>query len=273
MILIKQRKRDRKYRLEFLYRPGITLSEADCQRLVEETRHVAGTCFDTLPDYQIMRGTPQELNDKVIAVARRADGRMAGFCSCVLLPVEGLGDVLHLGLTCVHPDDRSAGLTHKLTGKALLSYMVRHKPLGRKLWISNCAAVLSSLGSVAQHFEAVFPTPFEANQAMPEHILIAEAVDRLYRDKIYIMDDAVFDAEHFVFRGSVRNTVFQKEEGDIRYHHRKPRLNDFYKDKMDFQNGDEVLQIGFISALSPLKHALKRLRKPRQSRTATSAII
>ena len=271
MIFIKNKKsQDKKYRIEFLYRPGVTLPDRDCRELVEEVRHVASTCFDDVPDYQIMRGTPDEVNDKALAVARRPDGKMAGFCSCVLLPVEGVGEVLHLGLTCVHPDDRSAGLTHKLTRKVILSYMVRHKPLGRKLWISNCAAVLSSLGNVAQHFEAVYPAPFEENEPMQEHYRIADAVDRLYRDKIYIMEDAVFDPETFVFRGSVRDTVFQKEEEDVRYHHRKPKLNDYYKDRMNFQDGDEVLQIGFTSALTPLKHMLRR-RKPSQQRVTSAA--
>jgi hypothetical protein len=266
----KKSSKGKKYRIEFLYRPGVTLPEAECRTLVEDVRAIASTCFDVVPDYQIMRGTPDELNDKAIAVARRPDGTMAGFCSCVLLPVEGVGEVVHLGLTCVHPDDRSAGLTHKLTRKVILSYMVRHKPIGRKLWISNCAAVLSSLGNVAQHFEAVYPAPFDDNEPMPEHLQIAAAVNLRYRDKIYIMDDAVFDPETFVFRGSVRDTVFQKDAEDVRYHHRKPTLNDYYKDRMNFQDGDEVLQIGFTSALTPLKHMLRK-RKPSQSRVAAAA--
>ena len=266
----KKNSRDKKYRIDFLYRPGITLPEAECADLVNEIRFVANTCFDDVPDYQIMRGTPDEVSDKAIAVARRPDGKIAGFCSCVLLPVEGIGDVLHLGLTCVHPDDRSAGLTHKLTRKVILSYMVRHKPLGRKLWISNCAAVLSSLGNVAQHFESVYPSPGGDSRPMHEHFLVADAVDRLFRDKIYIREDAVFDPETFVFRGSVRDTVFQKTEDDVRYHHRRPRLNDFYKDRMNFQDGDEVLQIGFTSALTPLKHLLRR-RKPSRQRATSPA--
>ncbi|MBM4371497.1 MAG: hypothetical protein FJ098_07570 [Deltaproteobacteria bacterium] len=265
------RSTEKKYRIDFLFRPGLTLSAAECRKLVEEVRHVAATCFDPVPDYQLMRGTPEELNDKAVAVARRADGTLAGFCSCVLLPVEGVGDVLHLGLTCVHPDDRSAGLTHKLTRKVVVSYMVRHKPLGRKLWVSNCAAVLSSLGNVAQHFEAVYPAPMEDSRPWPEHFRIADAIDRLYRDKIFILDGATFDPETFVFRGSVRNTVFQKDRDDVQFHHRKPLLNDFYRDRMNFQDGDEVLQIGYTSALSPLKHTLKRLRKPREQRAAAPA--
>ena len=270
MMFTKKKSPEKKYRIEFLYRPGITLTETACASLVAEVRHIASTCFDEVPDYQVMRGTPEELNDKALAVARRSDGTMAGFCSCVLLPVEDVGEVLHLGLTCVHPDDRSAGLTHKLTRKVAVSYMVRHKPIGRKLWVSNCAAVLSSLGNVAQHFENVFPAPMEENRPMPEHFRIADAVDRLYRDKIYIMADAIFDRSTFVFRGSVRDTVFQKAEDDVRYHHRKPLLNDFYKDRMNFRDGDEVLQIGFISALTPLKHMLRR-RKPSQQRSAAPA--
>jgi hypothetical protein len=232
--------------------------------LVKKLREVAGTCFDEVPPYQVMTGTRQELSDKVLSVAWRPDNRIAGFCSTVLLPVKNVGEVLHLGLTCVRPEDRSSGLTHLLTKKAVAGYLVRHKPLGR-LWVSNCAAVLSSLGNVVLHFENVYPSPMAHVKPTANHHRIARAIADDYRDKIFIHSNSVFDERRFVFHGSVKDTVFQKAEEDKRFHHRNGILNGYYRNLMDFDNGDEVLQIGYVSTLTTVKYAYRR-RKTRKNK-------
>jgi hypothetical protein len=249
-----------RYHIKLLVRPGRRWPEGKLRTLVQELRDVSRTCFDELPDYQVMRGTRDELSDKVIAVARRADGVMAGYCSAVVLPVAGVGKVLHLGLTCVRPEDRGAGLTHLLTRKVVQGYLVRRKLLGR-LWVSNCAAVLSSLGNVALHFDDVYPSPFLRRAPTGKHYRIAATIDRRYRDKMYVRRDARFDLHAFIFRGSVKDTVFQKEADDAHFHHRRRALNNYYRGLMDFDAGDEVLQIGHVSLLTALRYRWRRRRE------------
>jgi hypothetical protein len=251
------------YKYRFLYRPGLTMSDAAIRHLVSEMRGVAASCFDEIPLYQAMTGTREELSDTVIAAAWRSDGTMAGFCSTVILHVDGVGDVQHLGLTCVRPDDRSHGLTHILTHKAVAGYLMRHKPIVGKLWVSNCAAVLSSLVNVSIHFEQVYPSPFRKARITDNHRKIAEAIDRHYRHKIYINRDAIFDADAFVFRGSVKGTVFQKSEGETSYYHRNRELNEYYKNRMVFNNGDEVLQVGYATTLAAVRHMLRNIPLPK----------
>ncbi len=246
-----------RHSIELLHRPGRRLSDAALAKLVAELREVAADCFDELPDYQCLRGTREELSDKVIALARCADGRLAGFCSAALLGVPGVGEVLHLGLTCVRADQRSGGLTHRLTSTLTVRYLLTHRPLSR-VWVTNVACVLSSLVNVGRHFDDVFPSPEGPELPTTTHRRIAEAVDALYRDKIYIRPDATFDRESFVFRGSVRETVFQKDEHDARYRHRDARANRFYGERMDFERGDEVLQIGSMSLLTGLRYLRRR---------------
>ncbi|MCB0220193.1 MAG: hypothetical protein KDH09_10900 [Chrysiogenetes bacterium] len=260
------------YEIEFLYRPGQSHDELQLQRLVAELRDVAATCFSEIPDYQCLAGTRAELADKVITIARRSDGTAAGFCSAALLPVDKVGDVFHLGLTCVRPEDRSAGLTHKLTSRVVIQYLVKYKPLS-KVWVSNVACVLSSLGNVALNFEEVYPSPYFAkNQPSRNHERIALSINSLYRDKIYIRGDAKFDTKKFVFRGSVQDTCFQKAQNDTRFHHRDVRLNDYYSDLMSWSAGDEILQIGSVSLLTGVKYYFKKLAQqlPGRSRLAGS---
>ena len=242
-------------RIVYLNRPGAMLSGKEFTELVTGIQCVAGTCFDTLPDYQCLRGTREELSDKVMAVAWREDGRMEGFCSAVLLPIKGVGEVLHLGLTCVRPDARSGGLTHKLTSHLLTRYLLRH-PFQR-VWVSNVACVLSSLGNVALHFDDVYPSPLGPRNPSPIHMSIALQIQARFRDKMYIRDTALFDPANFIFRGSVGETVFQKDEKDARFRHRDERLNAYYGSLMDFEKGDEVLQVGTCSLLTLVRYALR----------------
>jgi hypothetical protein len=237
------------------------MNDRQIRVLVDKIRDTAATCFETVPEYQVMKGTREELSDKVIAIAWRG-GTVAGFCSTVILKVDGIGDVLHLGLTCVRPEERSGGLTHILTSKAVSGYLIRHKPLIGKLWITNCAAVLSSLSNVAIHFEKVYPSPLQSSIRAAEHEKIAAAVDRYYRDKIYISGSAMFDRDNFVFRSSVKGTVFQKDRNEKKFYHRNQMVNDYYLSKMNFEDGDEVLQVGYASTASAVKHFYNKTVMP-----------
>jgi len=246
-------------RIEYLARPGRTLDDKRLEALVAELRATAAACFAELPDYQCLRGTRAELEDKVITIAREADGTMAGFCSAVILPVRGAGDVLHLGLTCVRPTVRGGGMTHKLTSHLVVRYLLTHNPLGRQ-WITNVACVLSSLGNVALNFDECYPSPEGPEAPSRTHLMIAESVSQRYRDKAYILPEADFDSEAFVFRGSVKGTVFQKSAEDARYHHRDAGVNRYYLDRMAFDEGDEVLQVCSIRLSSIANYAFKRGR-------------
>lgn len=246
-----------KYQVSFLYRPGLTMSDEEIAALQQELRGVAATCFDEIPEYQCLLPGRASLEDKVITVARRSDGRMAGFCSAVLLPVEGVGEVFHMGLTCVHQFARGHRLTHKLTSRLLAQYMLRYRPFGR-LWISNAACVLSSLGNIALNFEDVFPSPYGAKAPSETHMKIAGAISAHYRAHMAVRDDAVFCPHSFVFQGSVEGTSFQKTADDTRYHHRKPYLNQFYMTLLNFEGGDEVLQVGYVSLATLAKYFLTR---------------
>ena len=253
---------DVSYRVELLYRPGRKLPDAELARLVGELRGVAGTCFDPIPTYQCLVGTRDALSDKLIALARRPDGGAAGFCSAVILPVPKVGDVLHLGLTCVRPDARSGRLTTRLLSKLVIPYFWRHRGL-RRVWCSNVACVLSSLGNVALHFGRVYPSPFGPERPSAEHLRIARAIDASYRREIHIDPGAVLDLDAFVFRGSVPGTVFQKSADDSRFYHRDRDLNDYYRNRMRFEDGDEVLQVGCMDLGVLLAFLRKQLRRGR----------
>jgi hypothetical protein len=245
--------------IEIYNKPGLNLKATELETLHQEILGLAMECLDGIPDYQCLSGKKSEYDRLIIAVSRNEEGSMDGFCSSYILDAEDEGNILHLGLTCVSPRARGLGLTHKLTSKVITTYLLRYSLL-KPAWVSNVACVLSSLGNVAMHFEDVYPSPF-MEKPSKQHIKLAKLIDQNFRHELYINHDAVFSPETFVFEKSVTGTMFEKSEEDRKFYHRDSQLNNFYKEMIDFQNGDEVLQIGKVSLLSYPKYVFKNWKR------------
>lgn len=248
------------FNYQTLFYPGKNLSDEKLQKLVEELKEVASLCFPETPNYQALTGKREELERAVITIARNSKGQLMGFCSALVLSVESVGNVFHTGLTCVHPNARGKKLTHKLTSKLLLKYLLKES-LFKETWITNCACVLSSIGNVALYFEDIYPSPYGAEVPTMTHINIAKAVSKNYREPIAINETANFNLNTFVFEGSVEGTLFEKDAEDTRFHHRNSDLTNFYKNLLDFDRGDEVLQVGKISMMTFPKYMAKTAMK------------
>lgn len=248
--------------VQLYHRPGLSMGADELKNFYHELCDVARSCLDELPNYQCLTGKREEFSRLIISVARDENGKMMGFCSSYLLDTGDKIPVLHLGLTCVRPETRGSKLTHKLTLKVVVGHLLRTSWF-RPVWISNVACVLSSLGNVGLHFEDVYPSPFLSTPSS-KHLYLARLIDQRYRKELLIPQTAVFKETHFVFQGSVKGTAFEKESGDRRFFHRQGWVNDFYHGLINFERGDEVLQIGKISFLSYPKYlfrSLKRVRK------------
>ena len=246
-------------KFEIYDRPGKYLNQNELESLHEEILSVAHECLDEIPHYQCLTGLRSEYERLIIAVGRSKNGKILGFCSTYILDGQEMGNILHLGLTCVLPLARRMGLTHKLTGKVVMTYLTRYS-LFKKAWISNVACVLSSLGNVALHFEDVYPSPFMLRPT-EEQVQVARLINENFRWELYINKEATFNEEKFVFERSVIGTMFEKSESDKKYYHRDMGLTQFYLNRIDFENGDEVLQIGQVSLLTFPKYLLKSFKR------------
>jgi len=245
--------------IEFIYCPGRSWTDDRITALVVELRDVAGTCFGTVPLYQCLTGERSELARNVITLARNAEGRLDGFSSAVIMEVAGVGQVLHIGLTAARPETRSLGLTHRLMSKLILRYML-HRRL-RGTWFTNVSCLLSTLGQFALNFEHVYPAPDGPPSPSDIHRRIARTLDESYRKPIYISADSRFEWETFVFRECSKTTVFRKSADDKRYHHRDQKINDYYLKLLNFENGDELLQVGYLSIMTYLRYLARMQRR------------
>ncbi len=127
----------------------------------------------------------------------------------------------------------------------------------RNVWFTNISCVSRILSTIARNLGDVYPSP---NNLSPSstHLHIARwvASSPIARQAMFVHPDAQFDEKTFVMRGSGKGSIFEKQEHDKRYHHHEGVVNDFYLDRMDFEEGDEVLQVGTVGIRLFLAHQL-----------------
>ncbi len=248
-----------KIEVDIVKYPGKTLSPQKLKEFVQDLRKVASTCFTQIPDYQILSGNKDDCDRAIVSVARNKKGEILGFCSALILPLSDKENFFHTGLTCVKPSARGLKLTHKLTSKVLISYILRES-FFKKIWVSNCACVISSIGNIAKHFDEVYPSPYFNDVPTAKHKAIATKISQCYREQIAINDSAVYNPQSFVFEGSVNNSEFQKEASDTRFHHRDERLTEYYKSLLNFDRGDEIIQVASCSLLTFPRYFMGKLK-------------
>ncbi|MCB9091732.1 MAG: GNAT family N-acetyltransferase [Halobacteriovoraceae bacterium] len=244
-----------KLKLYFYKNPRESLSKERFLHLRRKLKEVAYECFEDIPDYQIFSDNQHEDCENIVVTAYYK-GEIVGFTSALILKVYEDQNVLHLGLTCVKSGYRGLKISQKLMKKMITNYWVRYSLFDR-IWISNVACVLSSLGNVAKNFSQIFPSPRFPVCPTLDHLLISTAIARKFRNELYIPWESQFDHDSNVFYNSVENTMFEKTEDDQRFHHRSHLYNDYYKKLINFQRGDEVLQIGWVNTWHILTHALR----------------
>jgi hypothetical protein len=251
-------------RFGYLFRPGEWMGDGQLGALADEVTALGRQCLDPLPAYQVFLGTRAAFADKVLTTARDPDtNRLLAFCSCVLLPMP-VGEVLHLGLTCVDPTLRGARLSNALAARLLTRYVLARKGFLGRVWMTSVACVLQVLGNLSKNFRRVYPAPHQPRPFADEVNVIAETFDRRFRHVAYVQPSATFDRDAFVFRGSGRGTAFQKREDAVEFHHRDAAMNDYFRSRLNFDDGDEMLQIVSFRIWDLLRYELgDRLRRAR----------
>lgn len=254
----------------FYDRPGRHLARDKQKVLQKELLEIAQTGLNPVPDYQCLSSRPEALDDKLIVVAytgtdpENDDGtnqeqeqsppRAVAFTSTVFLDVPDVDHpVLHSGLTIAVPSLHRTGILAELFAQLFLHIIPVH-PDG--IWVTSLAAVLSSLVQFEKALHNTYPCPparQDPSQRLPsrDHLAIARAIDEKYRAQLLISPAAVWDAQSFVFRGSMNWEAaesFKKDEDDVRFWHRDSDANAFFRGLMRQGMGDEVLLVGFINA-------------------------
>jgi hypothetical protein len=231
-------------------RPGRHLSAEALAVLSADLVEVASK---TLPrgtlTYGVFAGDPDRLASSVITlVRRRSDGRPVAFNALAIIELDlgqGPVEVLHLGLVMVDPDARSRGLSWLLYGLTCVLLFFRNQM--RPMWVSNVTQVPAIVGMVSETFSDVRPTPRHPRDRSLMHLLLARAIMRDHRHVFGVGSEAGFDEERMVitnaYTGGSDNL---KKTLDEAPQHRDPAYNAFCAEALDYDRGDDVLQLGRI---------------------------
>jgi hypothetical protein len=217
-------------------------------------------------DYGVLLGESEPLSRAVITLLyERQKGALIAFNALSSMPIELRGSstkVLHLGLVMIDPGYRAKGLSWVLYGLTGMLIFVRQGL--RPLWISNVTQVPSIVGKVAESFVTAYPNPFHDTRRTFDHLAVAREIMRKHRTVFGVGPEAGFDEERFVitnaYTGGSDNL---KKTYAAAPKHRDERANELCRTCLNYDRGDDLLQIACFDQAAALRYLLREV--PRNS--------
>jgi hypothetical protein len=231
---------------------------------VSDLRGVADRCV--APGrlrYGVLSGERERLASAVIgAVYRRDTDEMVGFNAMVVLDASVDGRpirIVHAGLCLVAPELRSCGLCLALTAGPALVAFARNRL--SPLWFTNVTQVPAAAGVFATALADVFPAPGrEAPPSATHRQIVSEVVAR-HRSAFGVGDEAELDEMAFVIRDAYTGgSDWLKKSFSACPKHRDGRFNDWCAALLDYERGDDVIQVGRMTLRQWGKVFLRLLR-------------
>lgn len=256
--------------VRILERPGRWMPEQDLQALTRNLRQIASkTLDDGSLTYGVFSGDRDRLRDTIITLVSLRDGTPIAFNALAIMTVKFEPepiDVLHLGLVMVDPDQRSGGLSWVLYGLTCFLLFTRNQ--FRPLWISNVTQVPAVIGMVSEMFSDIWPKP-DADRRTLNHLLMARRIMDQHRHVFGVGADAKFDEERFVITNAYTGGSDDlKKTWEQAPKHRDAQFNDFCQSELDYDRGDDVLQLGRMDL-----PAIRRYLTREVPRTAILGVI
>lgn len=256
-------------------RPGCWMDAKALGQLVTDIRTVAAkTVPNETLDYGVLTGSTDRLENSILTIIYDSETKQpVAFNALVAMDVDIHGTaetVMHLGLVMVDQDVRSKGFSWALYGLTCLLLFVRGQM--RPLWLSNVTQVPAIVGMVSKSFSDVYPTPDADAHRSFEHLLIARQIMSKHRHVFGVGADAAFDEERFVitdaYTGGSDNLKKTFEESQ---QHRDAIHNAFCKDQLDYQRGDDFLQLARLDLTAASQFITRNV--PRRSFPAVVATL
>jgi hypothetical protein len=241
--------------LELWDRPGRWLDDAELNTLVDDMRTVAlaGQRGKPLPVYGALAGNREDLMRRCITMVRlKKTGEPIGFCALayfdLVLGMQPLS-VVHLGLLYVAPDHQHRHLSNLLYGASTTLLLMKTGLRG--FWISNVSQVPAAVGLTARHYADVYPRPGPKAVQTFLHLVLARAIMKGHRAAFGVGDEAGFDeARQVITNAYTGGSDELKKTWDEAPKHRDPAINEMCRTWLNYDRGDDVLQLGRCSLRS-----------------------
>lgn len=235
-------------KIRIVERPGLWMSEGGLREILAELRSVVERCLGKAPlEYGALSGAKSSLDNAIITLLyEKSSHRPIAFNAMSILDVDVRGElirVIHLGLTMIDPSFRRQGLSWMLYGLTCTLLLIRNRL--RPLWISNVTQIPSVVGHVAESLANVFPSPDPENERTSTHFALGQEIMRHHRAVFGVGDDAGFDEERFIITNAYTggSDNLKKNFADVPKH-RNECFNAMCRNQLDYDRGDDFLQIG-----------------------------
>ncbi len=247
------------YVVRIVERPGAWMDPAEIAALSGDLRRIAGRTLDAGSlTYGVFSGDRSRLEDVIITLVFRRDGTPIAFNALAVMTLETAPqptEVLHLGLVMVNPDERSKNLSWVLYG--LTCFLIFFRRQFRPVWVSNVTQVPSVVGMVSEMFSSVWPKPQGGRRTL-NHLLLARHILDDHREVFGVGDDAGFDEDRFVITNAYTGGSDDlKKTWEEAPKHRDDHYNTFCAEQLDYERGDDVIQLGQMD-LSAMRTYLAR---------------
>jgi GNAT superfamily N-acetyltransferase len=251
-------------RVRVLERPGLWLPRTELDHLVLELRRVVASLGVGDLSYGILSGERRYLDQAILTLIEDRDsGAPVAFNAMMALDCTLRGvpvDVIHLGLTAVDPAFRQRGVAWILTG--FTTFLLFLKNGLRPYWISNVSQVPAAIGMVCEAAADVYPSPDPGARRSFDHVVLAREIMQRHRDAFGVGDEAIFDSERFVILNAYTGgSDHLKKHWAEAPRHRDDRFNELCRTQLDYERGDDFLQIGQVNLFTLwryLSHSLPR---------------
>lgn len=255
-------------------RPGHWMSQADLEVLSRDLRAVASKTLSAgALNYGVFAADKQRMDDSIVTIVYdKKDKRPIAFNALAVMQVQHNGkliEVLHLGLVMVDPDVRGRGFAWVLYGLTCVILLVRNGL--RPLYVSNVTQVPAVVGMVCETFSEVYPQPGDGPPRDFAKVQLARGIMAGHRHVFGVGQDAVFDERRFVIQNAYTGGSDDlKKSFEQATKHREAVFNEFCAERLDYERGDDFLQVGKID-LNTVRRYLTR-SVPRGSLFSVAAL-
>lgn len=258
------------YEARVIERPALWMDPRQLEALLADLRVVASRATPGTLSYGVLSNDRDRLASSVITLIRRkSDGAPVAFNALAVMELQ-LGprrvEVLHLGLVLVDPEERTRGMAWVLYGLTCFLLLVRGGL--RPLWVSNVTQVPAVVGMVAESFGQVFPAPALPGRRAPRrslsHLLLARQIMAHQRHIFGVGPEAGFDESRFAITNAYTGgSDGLKKQLTNCAPHRDPAYAAFCAAHLDYERGDDLLQIGVADLPTAFAYLSKSV--PRRS--------
>lgn len=231
--------------------PGLWCSDKDLDLITQDLLKVAKKCQGDkeVPIYGVLEGRREDMSHRLITIAYdRKTNEPVGFSAQIFLDLydEGFHErILHLGLIYVDKSAQGKNISYLLSVFPNLLILVKNG--FRDVWISNVSQVPAVVGLVAKNYFNVFPNIDGTKQSF-RHQKLADLIIDNHNEAFGVGDDAFWDRDRQIienaYTGGSDNLKKSFEDSPK---HRNEQFNALCKKELNYERGDDFLQLGVLS--------------------------